>query len=92
MPAALPAFVSGLKQAWAFAWRALMGAELIVPVIGVVGLGEQMQGNKDLADYAGVYADIIAILIIGIAIDRLVFTRVERAIRKRYGLIDTATA
>lgn len=90
MPAALPAFVSGLKQAWAFAWRALMGAELIVHINGVTGLGEHMRGNYELADYAGVYADIIAILIIGIAIDRLVFTRVERTIRKRYGLVDAA--
>jgi NitT/TauT family transport system permease protein len=92
MPAALPMFVSGLKQAWAFAWRALLGAELIVHVSGVVGLGEQMQANKDFFDYAGIYADIIVILLIGIAIDKLLFAPVERRIRKRYGLIDAAAA
>ena len=30
LPAALPAFVAGLKQGWAFAWRSLMAGELLV--------------------------------------------------------------
>jgi len=90
MPAALPAFVSGLKQAWAFSWRALMGAELLVNVIGKTSLGQQLNNNLDVNDYVSMYADIIAVLIIGIVIDRLVFAKIERAIRKRYGLIDAA--
>jgi NitT/TauT family transport system permease protein len=92
LPAALPTFVSGLKQAWAFAWRALMGAELIVPIIGVVSLGQQLEANRQLPDYPAMYADMIAVLIIGIAVDKLVFAPAERAIRKRYGLVDTAAA
>src|SRR5260370_7993833 len=28
LPAALPSFVGGLKQGWAFAWRSLMSGEL----------------------------------------------------------------
>ncbi len=31
-PAALPSFVAGMKQAWSFAWRALMSGEVIVGV------------------------------------------------------------
>ena len=30
LPAALPSFVGGLKQGWAFAWRSLMAGELLV--------------------------------------------------------------
>ncbi len=30
LPAALPGFVAGMKQGWAFAWRSLMAGELIV--------------------------------------------------------------
>ena len=30
LPAALPEFVSGLKQGWAFAWRSLLAGELLV--------------------------------------------------------------
>ena len=92
MPAALPAFVSGLKQAWAFSWRALMGAELLVNVIGKTSLGQQLNANQALPDYVAMYGDIIAVLIIGIVIDRFVFAKVEKAIRKRYGLVDAAAA
>ena len=34
MPAALPTFVAGMKQAWAFTWHALLTAELLVIVAG----------------------------------------------------------
>ena len=30
LPASLPAFVAGLRQGWAFAWRSLMAGELLV--------------------------------------------------------------
>ncbi|HUR23748.1 MAG TPA: ABC transporter permease, partial [Acidimicrobiales bacterium] len=32
LPAALPTYVAGLKQGWAFAWRSLMAGELLVIV------------------------------------------------------------
>jgi NitT/TauT family transport system permease protein len=69
-----------------------MGAELIVPIIGVVSLGQQLEANRQLPDYPAMYADMIAVLTIGIAVDKLVFAPAERAIRKRYGLVDTAAA
>src|ERR1017187_10384525 len=34
LPAALPAYVAGLKQGWAFSWRSLMAGELLVLIIG----------------------------------------------------------
>jgi NitT/TauT family transport system permease protein len=34
LPASLPAYVAGLKQGWAFAWRSLMAGELLVIIIG----------------------------------------------------------
>ena len=90
VPAALPTFVSGLKQAWAFAWRALMGAELLITVIGATTLGQQLDVNRSLPDYPSMYADMVAVLIIGIAIDVVVFGRLERFLRRRYGLIDAS--
>ncbi len=88
VPAALPTFVSGLKQAWAFAWRALMGAELLITVIGARTLGQQLDVNRSLPDYPAMYADMVAVLIIGIVIDVLVFGRIERSLRRRCGLVD----
>jgi hypothetical protein len=69
-----------------------MGAELLVFAIGHTSLGQQLEANQSLPDYVAMYGDIIAVFIIGIAIDRLVFANVEKAIRKRYGLVDAATA
>ena len=92
LPAALPSFVAGLKQGWAFAWRSLLAGELIVLIPGQFSLGQQLDANRQLADSAGVIAVMIVILIIGILIDALVFGTADRAIRRRYGLVDTAAA
>jgi NitT/TauT family transport system permease protein len=91
LPAALPSFVAGLKQGWAFAWRSLLAGELIVTIAGKYSLGQQLDANRQLADSAGVIAVMIVILVIGILIDSLMFGTAERAIRRRYGLVDTAT-
>jgi NitT/TauT family transport system permease protein len=90
IPAALPTVVGGLKQGWAFAWRSLMAAELIGSLGGHFGIGQLLNSAGDTADYVGVFAAMIVILIIGVLVDSLVFGTVDRAIRRRYGLIDAA--
>ena len=90
LPAALPTYVGGLKQGWAFAWRSLLAGELLVQIAGQESLGRQLDNSAEVADYAGMYATMIVILVIGIVVDSLVFGKLERRIRKRYGLIDAA--
>jgi NitT/TauT family transport system permease protein len=92
LPAALPSFVAGLKQGWAFAWRSLLAGELIVLIGGKFSLGQQLDANRQLADSPGVIAVMIVILIIGILVDALLFGTAERWIRRRYGLVDVAAA
>lgn len=88
LPASLPSFVGGLKQGWAFSWRSLMAGELLVVGIGKKpGIGAQLEINRQLADYPGVLAVMVLILLIGIAVDALFFGVVERAIRRRRGLL-----
>ena len=91
IPAALPSVVGGLKQGWAFAWRSLMAAELIGALSGHLGIAQLLNGFATQADYTGMFAAMIAILVIGILVDSLVFGTIDRAIRRRYGLIDAAT-
>lgn len=91
LPAALPSFVGGLKQAWAFAWRSLLAGEVVVLIANKPSLGHQLQVDKDNIAYPSMMAVMIAILVIGILIDSFIFSRAERVIRKRYGLIDEAT-
>jgi NitT/TauT family transport system permease protein len=92
LPAALPSFVAGLKQGWAFAWRSLLAGELIVLIPGQFSLGQQLDANRQLGDSAGVIAVMIVILVIGILVDALLFGTAERKIRRRYGLVDAAAA
>jgi NitT/TauT family transport system permease protein len=90
LPAAMPSFIGGLKQGWAFAWRSLLAGELIVLIPGKYTLGEQLDINRQLADAAGLYGMMIVIFVIGVLVDAFVFGYAERFIRRRYGLIDQA--
>lgn len=85
-PAALPAYVTGLKQGWAFAWRSLMAGELLVQVAGALTLGQQLQYNESFNDATGIYAVMVVIFVIGVLVDTVVFGNLERFIQRRYGL------
>jgi NitT/TauT family transport system permease protein len=90
LPASLPSMLAGFKQGWAFAWRSLMAGELLVIIIGQASIGAQMQNARDLADSPGLMASMVVILVIGIVIDSLVFAQLDKAIRRRHGLLDRA--
>src|SRR5438445_4043399 len=89
LPAALPGFVSGLKQGWAFAWRSLMAGEIIGVVSHVPSVGQLLQVARDFADGAQLLALMIVIFLIGITIDSL-FGALDRSIRIRWGLAGEA--
>ena len=90
LPAALPAAVAGLKQGWAFAWRSLMAGELLVLIPGQTSVGAQLQFSREFSDAPGLIAMMIVILVIGIVVDVVVFSSLERSIRARRGLVDVA--
>jgi NitT/TauT family transport system permease protein len=90
LPAALPTYFSGLKQGWAFAWRSLLAGELLVLIAGKESLGRELDSARQVADFPGLYATMIVILVIGIIVDSLIFGKIDRRIRKRYGLVDAA--
>lgn len=85
-PAALPSFVAGMKQAWAFAWRSLMAGELLVIIALKPSLGARLQLQRDLSDAEGLMATMLVVLAIGIVVDLLVFGTLDRTIRNRRGL------
>jgi NitT/TauT family transport system permease protein len=86
LPAALPSFVGGLKQGWAFAWRSLMAGEIIGIISHQVGIGQQIQFARDFADAEQLLAIIVVIFVIGVVIDSL-FGSLDRVIRRRWGLL-----
>jgi len=92
LPAALPGYVGGLKQGWAFAWRSLMAAEIIA-VGGTLGfgLGSLLEQGRQLADMGMVMSAILAILFVGIAVELLVFAPVEKRLLRGRGLLVGST-
>jgi NitT/TauT family transport system permease protein len=91
LPASLPSFVSGLKQAWAFAWRSLMAGELLVIILGQPSIGALLSADQDQSDMASAIAIMIVILALGIIIDML-FSKADAVIRRRRGMTDPASA
>ncbi len=91
LPASLPAYVAGLKQGWAFAWRSLMAAELFVAIIGQLSIGQLLSVDQQNLDFTGASSMIIVILVIGIIVDTL-FTKLDRSIRRGRGLLDPAAS
>jgi NitT/TauT family transport system permease protein len=87
LPAALPGYLGGLRQGWAFAWRSLMAAELITysPALGQ-GLGQLLNLGRELSQMSLVITSIALILVVGIAIELLLFAPLERRVLHRRGL------
>lgn len=92
LPAALPGYLAGIKQGWAFSWRSLMAAEIIATAgpIGF-GLGAMLDQSRQLADLPGVLATILLILAIGILIELALFGPLERRVLRRRGLLVETT-
>ncbi|MES5818674.1 ABC transporter permease [Streptomyces sp. RG80] len=88
LPAALPGYLAGLKQGWAFSWRSLMAAEIIAtsPDLGV-GLGALLENGRTASSMSMVFEAIILILFVGIAIDLLIFSPLERRVLRSRGLL-----
>ncbi len=82
LPAALPGMLTGMKLGWTFAWRSLMAGELIY-VAG--GIGQLLKTGQDTNDMARVIAVIGVIVLLGLAVEKLLFARVERRVRERWG-------
>ena len=89
LPASLPAFVAGLKQGWAFAWRSLMAGELLVIIMGQPSIGVLLSTFQDQSAMASTISIMIVILVLGIVVD-LIFSRIDTSIRRRRGMLDPA--
>ncbi|MDF3150170.1 ABC transporter permease, partial [Streptomyces sp. T21Q-yed] len=80
----------GLKQGWAFSWRSLMAAEIIAshPDLGV-GLGQLLENGRNNSSMSQVFLAIFLILLVGIAIELLIFSPLERRVLRGRGLLVT---
>lgn len=84
IPAAFPSILTGMKIGWAFAWRTLIGAELVFGVSsGAGGLGWFIYENKNQLEIPNVFAGLFSVIIIGLLVENLIFRSIEfRTVRK----------
>lgn len=87
IPAALPSILSGLKVGWAFAWRTLIAAELVFGASsGQGGLGWYIFQNRNELYTDKVFAGLAVVILIGLLVENLVFSLIERVTVKRWGM------
>jgi sulfonate transport system permease protein len=84
IPAATPALIMGMRQAWSFAWHALIGAEMLITTL--VGLGYILSVGREFSNMSQIIATMIVIFTIGLIFDRVVFIKIEEKVRDRWGL------
>jgi NitT/TauT family transport system permease protein len=84
-PASLPAFVTSLRQGFSFAWRSLMGAELIF-MVKSQGMGYLLHQGREFSDVAQVVATMAVMVLFGMLFDRAAFAPFERTVHSRFGL------
>lgn len=84
LPAALPEIVGGLRQGWAFAWRALMSGEVMITSIS---LGQTLIMGRDYADINQVALVMIIIILIGMLIEKCIFSKLQADMMRKRGLI-----
>ena len=83
LPAALPSIMTGIKLGWTFGWHALIAGEMLFVSLG---LGHLLVMGRELSDMAQVMAVMLVIVAIGLIMERLVFSPLERRVRRRWGL------
>ena len=87
IPAAFPAILTGMKIGWAFAWRTLIGAELVFGASsGSGGLGWFIFGSSQNLETAHVFAGLFAVILIGITVENVLFRNVELRTVYRWGM------
>jgi NitT/TauT family transport system permease protein len=84
LPAATPSLIVGIRQAWSFAWHALIGAEILIAAS--VGLGHILLVGREFQLMDQIIAAMITIFAIGFVFDRLVFYKLEDKVRAKWGL------
>lgn len=85
LPGALPYILTGLRLGLAQAWRILVGIEMLAAVPW--GLGWLIFGAREFLNTDVMLAGIAVIAIIGLALERLVFRRLEDFTVVRWGMM-----
>jgi ABC-type nitrate/sulfonate/bicarbonate transport system permease component len=79
LPAVSPQLFTGLRLAYDFVWEIVLAIEIFS---GVAGIGSFISGAVETGGVNEAFAAILAVGILAIAVDRLLFGRAEKWIRR----------
>ncbi len=85
LPGALPYTLTGLRLGLAQAWRILVGVEMLAAVPW--GLGWMIFGAREFLNTDVMLAGVVVIGAIGLALEKLVFQRLENYTVVRWGMM-----
>ena len=85
VPGALPYILTGLRLGLAQAWRILVGVEMLAAVPW--GLGWMIFGAREFLNTDVMLAGVFVIGVIGLALEKLVFQRLEEFTVVRWGMM-----
>ncbi len=87
VPAASPYILTGFKLAWAYAWRGVVAAEMVFGAGGGEGgLGWLIYQRRYFLDTSGVFAALLMIVLIGVLVEDVFFTQLEKRTIQRWGM------
>ena len=85
VPGALPYILTGLRLGLAQAWRILVGIEMLAAVPW--GLGWMIFGAREFLNTDVMLAGVVVIGILGLALEKLVFQKIEQYTVMRWGMM-----
>jgi NitT/TauT family transport system permease protein len=85
LPGALPYILTGMRLGLAQAWRILVGVEMLAAVPW--GLGWLIFGAREFLDTDVMLSGIVVIAVIGLALEKLVFQKLEEFTVVRWGMM-----
>ncbi|WP_084631102.1 ABC transporter permease [Demequina aestuarii] len=89
LPAALPGIMTGLELGWSIAFRCLVAGEIFSGALSGTGIGDVIERSRETGDLTEMMATILIVLAFTLAVDRLVFARVQHRLRVSRGLVDS---
>ena len=87
LPGALPYILTGLRLGLGQAWRVLVAVEMLAAVPW--GLGWLIFGAREFLNTDAMMAGVMVIAVIGLALEKLVFQKIENYTVVRWGMVES---
>jgi len=88
LPGSLVSIIAGLRLAIGYSWRAIVGAEMLVALTDVKGIGYYIIGGKVANQTAQILVGIFLIALCGLLLDAVLMKPLEYFTLRRWGMVE----